>query len=104
MQKLKPFIAIFTLLVFLFPLAEKGIHDYHHINDKHCASVDKHLHTSEHHCEICDFTNNINGLPSYNEANLLLSETAVLDFYFPENILLILQKHFHSLRAPPSLV
>ncbi len=104
MYKLKPILAIFTLLVFLFPLMEKGLHDFSHISDKHCISADKHFHPSEHHCEVCDFTNDFNGLPSFNQPDLLLSEQGNLDFFSTKNNILLQKKHFHSLRAPPSLV
>lgn len=92
------------LLLFLFPLAEKGIHDFSHINDTHCISSDKHFHSPEHHCEICDFTNDFNALPSFNHTDILLSQQVVLNFFFPKNNILLHEKHFHSLRAPPSLV
>ena len=103
MQKLKFIIAIFTLLVFLFPLTEKGIHDFSHINAPHCTSSDKHFHSAEHHCEICDFTNDFNGLPSLNHSELLLSKAGNLDFFFIDNNLLLQKKYFHPLRAPPSI-
>ena len=104
MQKLKSIIAIFTLLVFLFPLTEKGIHDYSHIKAPHCTSSDKHFHSAEHHCEICDFTNDFNGIPSFLYSDLLLSKQSNLDFFFTINNLLLQEKHFHSLRAPPAVV
>ncbi|OFY86496.1 MAG: hypothetical protein A3F72_15025 [Bacteroidetes bacterium RIFCSPLOWO2_12_FULL_35_15] len=104
MQKLKNILSVFILLVFLFPLAEKGIHDFSHINETHCISSDKHFHSPEHHCEICDFTNDFNGLPSFHHSDLLISKPADLDFFFTQNNILLQEKHFHSLRAPPSLV
>ena len=104
MHKFKSIVAVFTLLVFLFPLVEKGLHDFSHINDKYCASADKHFHPLEHHCEMCDFTDDFNALPSLSLPDLLLSEQGNLNFFFTINNLLLQEKHFHSLRAPPSIV
>jgi hypothetical protein len=104
MQKLKNLLSIFTLLIFLFPLAEKGVHDYSHINDTHCISSDKHFHSEEHHCEICDFTNDFTGIPSFNHPDFLISKPSNLNFFLTKQNLLLQEKHFHSLRAPPSLV
>ncbi len=104
MQKLKSIFAIFTLLAFLFPTVEKGIHEFSHSSDVHCNSADKHFHASEHHCEICDFTIDFDGLSPHYSPCLLLSKQGDLEFFFTKNNLLLQEKHFYSLRAPPSLV
>src|SRR3990170_706017 len=97
MQKLKSIFAVFTLLVFLFPMAEKGIHEFSHIRDVHCNSADKHFHSAKHHCDICDFTIDFDGLPAYYPPCLLLSEQGNLEFFFTKNNLLLQEKHFYSL-------
>ena len=103
-KQVKSYLSVFFLLLFLFPLLEKGIHDFSHIGDTHCTSLDKHFHAPEHHCEICDFTNDFNGFPAFNQYDVLLSEQGILNFSSEKNNLLLQEKHFHSLRAPPSLV
>jgi len=104
MQKLKKILSVCFLLLFIFPFAEKGIHDYFHVDASQCTHADKHFHASEHHCELCDFTNNFNVLPSFDHNNLLHNEPAPSRFTFAENNILLYQKEFHFLRAPPSLV
>ncbi len=57
---LKRFLSLCFLLVFLFPILKKGIHDANHLDDTHCVATDKHFHSLEHNCPICDYTNNYN--------------------------------------------
>lgn len=54
--QIKKIFSVFFLILFLFPLMEKGIHDANHLDDAHCIATDKHFHTLEHNCPICDFT------------------------------------------------
>lgn len=104
MQKLKKAGAIFFLLLFLFPFAEKGIHDFLHEDVIQCTHADKHFHSAEHHCELCDFTGNFNVLPSFNHSGLLLIEPAAPDFFFAPANIPLREKDFLALRGPPSLV
>lgn len=55
MQHLKNYFSIVLLLIFLFPIIEKDVHDIEHKNDFHCGAVEKHFHSAEHHCPICNF-------------------------------------------------
>ncbi|HXC05424.1 MAG TPA: hypothetical protein VNZ86_11770 [Bacteroidia bacterium] len=56
-MRIQKYIApLFCLFLFLFPLTEKGIHDFSHRDDTHCTSDARHLHTQEHSCSICDYT------------------------------------------------
>jgi hypothetical protein len=55
-QQLKKYGSLFLLLLFLFPIVEKQLHAFDHINDKHCVATDKHFHELEHSCSICEFT------------------------------------------------
>ena len=49
--------SLFFLFLFLFPLAEKELHALEHSQDVHCsAKSEKHFHTEEHQCSICDFS------------------------------------------------
>jgi hypothetical protein len=48
--------ALFILSIFLFAYTEKSVHDVIHGDEPHCnAQHEKHFHTQEHHCFICDF-------------------------------------------------
>jgi hypothetical protein len=55
-QQLKKYGSLFLLLLFLFPIVEKQLHAFDHVNDKHCQATDKHFHELEHSCSICEFT------------------------------------------------
>ena len=55
-QQLKKYISFFFLFLFLFPTIEKQLHAFEHREDVHCTAVNKHFHTQEHSCSICDFT------------------------------------------------
>jgi hypothetical protein len=55
-QQLKKYGSLFLLLLFLFPLVEKQVHIQQHLTDERCVSSDKHFHTEEHKCSICDYT------------------------------------------------
>jgi hypothetical protein len=58
MQKLflRSLTSFFFLFLFLFPMVEKQMHALEHAGDTHCQSSDKHFHTEEHSCTICDIT------------------------------------------------
>ncbi|HET6228248.1 MAG TPA: hypothetical protein VFF27_18350 [Bacteroidia bacterium] len=55
-QRLQKYGSLFLLLLFLFPLIEKGIHTFEHAGEERCVASDKHLHEQQHSCSICDFT------------------------------------------------
>ena len=37
-------------------MVEKEVHTFKHAKDSHCTSENKHFHSLEHNCGICDFT------------------------------------------------
>src|ERR1700753_3093425 len=55
-QHIKKYLSFFFLFLFLFPTVEKQLHAFEHRADLHCTSTDKHFHSQEHSCSICDFT------------------------------------------------
>ena len=101
MHKLKQLFIFFTLFVFLSSFVEKEVHTWLHDNDVHCTSQKTHFHEQEHHCGFCDFKNDFTGSHCFYQHSLLITETDALEFFFSEPILLLQQKYFHSLRAPP---
>lgn len=55
-QQLKSYFSIFFLVVFLFPTVIKEIHAIDHENVFHCdVKGERHLHTQQHDCTLCDF-------------------------------------------------
>ncbi|MDF2435659.1 MAG: hypothetical protein K0Q95_35 [Bacteroidota bacterium] len=54
-KRVKTYLSVFLLFLFLFPMAEKQVHAFNHHTDEHCSSSDKHFHEEEHSCNICDF-------------------------------------------------
>jgi len=103
-QKLKKIFAVFSLLVFLFPLVETEIHDYAHADDFHCTAATQHLHKAEHHCSLCDFTSHFSAAPSFNDYHFRLSKITILHFFSSEDHYPIQSRDFLSPRAPPSFV
>jgi len=56
LHKLKHYLSIITLSVFLFPMVLEELHQFEHKADFHCSETHaKHIHLPEHHCSICDF-------------------------------------------------
>jgi hypothetical protein len=63
-KHLKSILALFALLVFLFPQVEKEVHQYLHAVNVHCEEHDVvHFHNVEHHCFLCDFTSPVSPTP-----------------------------------------
>lgn len=101
MIRLKKFFVLFTLLVFLFPFVEKEVHNFSHETDFHCNESDIHFHSEEHHCNVCDFTIDVNGSPELNQPRFKFDEAINSYFSFNENNLSLHEAEYSSLRAPP---
>jgi hypothetical protein len=54
--QIKKYLSFFLLFLFLFPTIEKQLHALEHNADTHCTATDKHFHSLEHSCSICDYT------------------------------------------------
>jgi len=104
MQNLKKLLAVFCLLVFLFPFVESGIHNYAHANDFYCKAAVHHLHKAEHHCSLCDFTTDIAATPSFADYHFRVNTLKEIHFFTPQNYSPLRNRDFRSLRAPPVLV
>ena len=100
-QQLKKYGSIFLLLLFLFPLVEKQLHIFDHLDETRCLATDKHFHEQEHSCRICEFTITDSGLLPDVEFNFILSEEQSIFQIFSESI--HTPKAFQDLpsRAPP---
>jgi len=103
-HKLKSILALFALLVFLFPQVEKEIHNHEHAVNTRCTEHDiVHFHKVEHHCFLCDFTSPVS--PSSFLQKIALAEHHWNEgqFFFTEFSYSLQPKVFHSLRGPPSV-
>lgn len=98
----KKFLSLFLLSTFLFAFSVKGLHDILHAGDDHChALTEKHYHSQEHHCGICDFEfawfdkaatpARISCFYQYNE----------LTFLSPDKNISVKEISIRSSRAPP---
>jgi hypothetical protein len=98
---IRKYLAIGTLLVFLFPLIAEDVHRVEHANDSHCSSLEHHIHQQEHHCGICDYA------PSVFESFIISLPTFKADerhihySFFYQTVALFTLLKGSSLRAPP---
>lgn len=101
---IRSFLAIFALMLFLFPLAEKEMHALDHHDDEHCAEHElMHLHEKDHVCFICDFTFEKSDAIIWQYSTNVETPTLphyflYFSFYQPET------KIYFSHRGPPTLV
>ena len=86
MQKVTKILSVFFLFLFLFPMAEKGAHAFKHQSDIHCDATDKHFHTLEHTCSLCDFTITDSNYPTQNNHQLIVSTQQFLFHPFVESV------------------
>jgi hypothetical protein len=100
-KKINKYFSLFCLLLFLFPLAEKQVHAFHHTEDPHCLASDKHFHALEHNCSICDFTVTDSGSPAENNFVFITSEFKFSYNFFKENSHSTDLHHYLPARAPP---
>ncbi len=104
MRKLKKLLSIFFLLAFVIPTFEKGIHAFEHEDDFHCVSSEFHFHSVEHHCQLCEFTNDVTSSSPSDESREL---SFICSEIQNQSLSFLLPKHFvvfASLRAPPAFV
>jgi hypothetical protein len=98
---LKKYLSIFFLLLFLFPIVEKEAHAFEHIADVHCTANQKHFHSLEHHCILCDFINTDSNKPTDINYQFILAAEAFL--FQPHIECVNIPDAFYNLpaRAPP---
>lgn len=93
------------LLLFLFPQVQKGVHDFSHRHDTHCdAKAEKHFHTFEHVCSLCDFSVPVS--TEFQTFHFSLFEKISENHYRIPHVELIISDCFLQLppRAPPVFV
>ena len=98
----KGFTLIFWLIVFLFPMVEKGIQAVGHEEDVHCEAIDTtHLHTKHHTCSICDYSNDEFASTQFFETTLEEKSVQGPLFTFT-NRLFAVSVDLYSLKSPPA--
>lgn len=101
---LRKFLAVFLLLLFLFPTVIKFVHDYTHKDDVHCTQTGLHFHKTEHHCAIDDFVPFTFDTPTLQQFIVFIPKIHLeyLSFYIAPHISETYKCHF-SLRGPPKV-
>ena len=103
MHRLKSILAVFALLVFLFPQVEKEIHNFEHHSQVNCTDHNYvHFHKAEHHCYLCDFTHVVISSPSAIIWAITDPPSIANIFKKTEQFVKERSVHFQSLRAPPA--
>jgi len=65
--RLRKYLSVFALLLFLFPVVTEEIHNWEHGGDFHCAELSSHhFHLPVHHCLICDFVPAVSDSPVHS--------------------------------------
>ena len=101
--RLRKYISVFAVLIFMFPSIVEGLHSFEHADDFHCNSSDKHFHEKEYHCFICDFIAPFSDTP--NDVHHSFVSKVVSFSYTPfiENVVLLFHNYNIFLRGPPAL-
>jgi hypothetical protein len=102
--RLRKYISVFALAVFLFPMVVEAAHTYEHRNDKHCTEQSsRHFHKAEHHCPICDYVPVTSDKPFH--CNNILADVVftTATFSFHQTFVVVKHNYNFSLRAPPTI-
>ena len=85
-KQIKKYFSFFLLFLFLFPIIEKQLHAFEHNADSHCTATDKHFHTPEHSCSICDFTITDSNAAPETKVQFVISSNQFLFHSFTESV------------------
>src|ERR1035437_5770991 len=102
-NRLKSYISVFFLAVFLIPTVVKEVHNICHDKEFHCNTFNgTHLHIAHHDCTLCNFVIPVISTPENSQNNFTLPHFA--EYIFPQlvQVYCSLSKFSSaSLRAPP---
>ena len=102
-HRFKSILALFALLVFLFPQVEKEIHNFEHQAQVHCTDHNYvHYHNVEHHCKLCDYTHVVISSPAAILWSIADPPIITNIFLKSEEFVKDRSVNFQSLRAPPA--
>jgi hypothetical protein len=101
-MRVKTYLSFFFLFLFLFPQAEKAIHNISHADDFHCTvKSGAHLHELSHTCDLCDY-NSGNTTPCVDESlGYFTPNFSKTVFIYSESVPFDSEKYLFLLRAPP---
>ena len=100
-SQIKKYFSLFFLFLFLFPMVEKEIHALEHKADIHCSATDKHFHSLEHNCSVCDFTNTNTITTPETSSEFIISANDFSFLPFIESSFTSSSFHLLPARAPP---
>ncbi len=104
MTLVKRILAMFTLVVFLFPFVEKEVHQWVHPAPPHCQDHQSvHFHQVEHHCFLCDMTIPLSPVPTPEKVVIISPADGTNTFSFPFLGIDLPEFACQLLRGPPSL-
>lgn len=104
MKKLKSYISLLMFAVLLFPMVEKTLHDFEHVNEVHCGVKEIHYCKAEHFCPICDYVFSTSTTPPKTQEQLSVFSTKTEPFETALVFNTKLSPKFNfSLRGPPNV-
>ena len=99
----KKIYSLLLLLLFLFPVVEKEVHSYEHKDDFHCTTKsDKHFHSKEHYCSICDFNIPFVDAPIAYQSDFIILFKTVTHLIYTPGLISAGPDYCLSPRAPPA--
>ncbi|PBQ30456.1 hypothetical protein CNR22_01300 [Sphingobacteriaceae bacterium] len=101
-NKIRSYISVLMFALLLFPMVEKTLHDFEHVNDIHCGIKEVHYCKAEHFCAICDYVFSSSATPPKTQEQVSVFSTHVDSF---KSLLVfntkLSPKFKLSLRGPP---
>ncbi len=102
LNKIKSYISLLMLALLMFPMADKAVHDFVHLNDEHCGITDTHYCKAEHTCSICDYVFSSSATPPETQEHLTIFSEQTNEFIsLTVSNTLVSPKFNLSLRGPP---
>mgnify|MGYP006943057760 FL=1 len=90
------------LVLLLFPIGNKVVHELGHLIDEHCVIEGTHFCATEHSCNQCDYLSSTTNITSHDRAEFkifLPSDNNILLAY--DSNIITAKVYFHCLRGPP---
>jgi len=93
------------LVLLVFPVVDKTLHDFEHLNDDRCGIKDTHFCEADHTCSVCDYVFSASAAPPKTEENLIVFSKSS-DSYASLCVFntSVAPKFKVSLRGPPATV
>ena len=89
------------LSLLLFPMAEKVMHEFGHLNEEHCGIKETHFCPLEHNCDVCDYVfSTCSTPPRSHQITLAPHEAPFALIAFTSNTATS-PKYTFTLRGPP---